>query len=762
MTHPDLAYEQAKNEEYLEKLEKKLKPNPRAAVDRNVIWIDGADHLQKVVGTLHPLIGRVGLDSEDEDLGRSFYIGPRRFDHDGIRVISWAAPRARDIWFQPDPDASEIAAHVVVRRMFSLRVEKITDLDDEIVREVATSPFTAAEITVPAPPGGTSRRRAVIPARAPPAGQGSKPLREESLELPATGTPQVPQMPSSAAQCQHPPKPLDDVLKRGMRAPEIVLKRLSAPRSDRLASVLPTLQPDQHRLVSWPHDEPLIVQGHPGTGKTIVATYRAAYLVNPALYEDEGPLAGRRGLRILLVGPTDAYVQYVSEIIWPLNEGGLIRLTHLERLLGDATLVKGQWGGGIGGRYSDVDAKARGLAEQAARIARANSQITEGKGSALANIKVIYDLIRSNGTTQKRISSDDAQIGWMKELPGFDRAFKVRRYLPLMAQCRIAYKRIPDKDKYDHIIVDEAQDVSPIEWNVLDQYLARDGQWSVVGDMNQRRSDTTYGSWQEIADHLGLGDGDSAFDVQTMRQGYRSTDPILRFADKLLPKTQGGGRSIQTDGPDVILERVRTAGQLLPKVVELAADLSAKHSEGTTAIITVDPGAVMQELGKHGWRKSGREAIVWSKDGLQVRLYHPEKARGLEFDAVVVVEPGAFPENVGREAQLYTSLTRANRELAVVWHAALPDKLRRLGRILSGHSLSWAALSWPTATSRPAESRLIPVPSHLLPEASWPDDTQAAREHLPAALSRPPNGLPLTRAVFWRAVFWALAQGAAL
>jgi DNA helicase II / ATP-dependent DNA helicase PcrA len=642
-----------------------------------VIWIDGAAHLQKVVGVLGPLIGRVGLDSEDEDLGRSFYIGPRYFDHDGIRVISWAAPAAGDIWFQPDPDASEIAAHVIVRRTFSLRLDNITDLDDEIVREVATSPFTAAEITVPAPAGGISRRRAVTSARAAPTEQSPMPLREEPLELPGTGTLQAPQ---PAAQRQHSPQLLDDVLKRGMRAPETVLKRLSAPRSDRLTSVLPTLQPDQYRWVSWPHDEPLIVQGHAGTGKTIVATYRAAYLVNRALYEGEGPLAGRRGLRILLVGPTDAYVEHVSEIIGPLNEDRLIRLTHLEYLLSATTLVKGEWGGGIGGRYSDVDAKARGLAEQAARIARASSLIREGQGSALANIKVIYDLIRSNGTIQRRISSDDAQAGWMKALPDFDRAFKLRRYLPLMAQCRIAYKPIPDNQKYDHILVDEAQDVSPIEWNVLDQYLARDGQWTLVGDMNQRRSDTTYGSWQEIADHLGLGDGDSAFDVQTMSRGYRSTNPVLRFADKLLPASQRGGQSIQTVGPPVITAPVRTAGQLLPKVVELAAAFSAKHSEGTTAIITMDPGAIMRELGRLGWRKSGREAFIWSKDGLRVRLYHPEKARGLEFDAVVVVEPGAFPENVGRQAQLYTSLTRANRELALVWHGALPDKLRRLGR----------------------------------------------------------------------------------
>src|SRR5579863_7314302 len=294
MTHRDLPYEQAKSEEYLDKLEKKLRRNPQLDVDWNVIWIDGASHRQKVIGVLHPLIGRVGLDSEDEDLGRSFYIGPRRFDQDGIRVISWAAPRARDIWFQPDPDASDIAAQVVVRRTFSLRHGAISDLDDEIVRGVATSPFAEPEISVPAPPGGTSRRRTVTRAQAAPTEQAPKPLPEDPLEAPEAGPPQALQTPGSATQ--PPPEPPDDVLNRGMRAPETVLKLLSAPRSDRLASVLSTLQPDQYRLVSWPHDEPLIVQGHPGTGKTIVATYRAAYLVNPALYEDKGPLAGRRGL----------------------------------------------------------------------------------------------------------------------------------------------------------------------------------------------------------------------------------------------------------------------------------------------------------------------------------------------------------------------------------------------------------------------------------------------------------------------------------
>lgn len=664
MTHPELPFEQARNEEYLEKLERKLKPNPRIAVDRNPIWVDGAGHQRKVLGVLHPLIGRVGLDEEDVDLGRNFYIGPWRFDADGIRVISWAAPRAKDVFFQPDPDASELAAHVVVRRTFTPRAGKISDLDDEIVREFASSPFTEAGLTVPAPTGGVARRRTITPAPAAPAKQDPGTPGAEPLERPDT----------------RPPTSTDNALNRGMRAQETVLKLLSAPRSDQLSSVLPTLQPDQYRLVSWPPDESLVLQGHPGTGKTIVAAYRAAYLANPGLYENDGPLAGHRGLRILLIGPTERYVQHVRGIIAPLNERELIRLTHLEQFLGETTLVKGPWGGGIGGRYSDVDASARRLAEQAARIARTESRITEGPGSPLANIQVIYDLIRSNGTTRTKISSDDAQTSWMKALPEFSQARRLRRYLPLMAQCRIAYKPIDDRDKYDHIVVDEAQDVSPIERNVLDQYLTRDGQWTLVGDLNQRRSDTTYSSWPQIADHLGLGDGDSPFGIQSMRRGYRSTNQILRFADKLLPASQRGGHSIQANGSPVTPVQVRAAGQLCPKVVELATDLAAKHGGGTTAIITVDPGAVRSELGRLGWRKSGPAATIWAKDGLQIRLYDPENARGLEFDAVVVLQPGDFPENVGRKGQLYTSLTRANRELAVVWHGRLPEGLQELGR----------------------------------------------------------------------------------
>lgn len=61
---------------------------------------------------------------------------------------------------------------------------------------------------------------------------------------------------------------------------------------------------------------------------------------------------------------------------------------------------------------------------------------------------------------------------------------------------------------------------------------------------------------------------------------------------------------------------------------------------------------------------------------MSARLLTPYDARGLEFDAVVVLEPADFPNNVGRQGVLYTSLTRGNKELVVLHMKPLPNELR--------------------------------------------------------------------------------------
>ena len=458
-----------------------------------------------------------------------------------------------------------------------------------------------------------------------------------------------------------------------------------------MLSVLALLQPDQHALTSWPADQDLVVQGHPGTGKTVVAAYRAAYLVNPALYDEGGVFASRadRPLRVLVVGPTTGYINHVRGLIEPLAPAKQVKVTSITEFLIETTGMKGTWGGGLSGVYDDVDQSAAELVHRAAGVLRqsGNRHQVHLPTTALRRsdkkpkrenrepIKAIYELLRSNGTTSRPLSNDPEEIKWLKRLPSFENATQ-RRLLPLLAQCKLAAAPISDAERFDHIIVDEAQDISPMEWTVLLEFLRRAGHWTLVGDMNQRRSDVTYGSWKQIAEHLDFPNIEE-FDPQVMSSGYRSTGAILKFADRLLPAKERGNQTVQDDGEPVQGRRITRAADLTSAAVETAAHLAHKHATGSTAIITVTPHELIGELGRKGWRRPGASQQHWTKGDLTLRLHVPESARGLEFDAVLVIEPGAFPENLGRTGPLYTSLTRANKELAVVWHRELPDALRR-------------------------------------------------------------------------------------
>ncbi len=66
-----------------------------------------------------------------------------------------------------------------------------------------------------------------------------------------------------------------------MRAEPLLRSRLKAPRKERLSQVLATLQPEQYRLITAPASDSIIIEGGPpGTGKTIIASHRAAYFIH--------------------------------------------------------------------------------------------------------------------------------------------------------------------------------------------------------------------------------------------------------------------------------------------------------------------------------------------------------------------------------------------------------------------------------------------------------------------------------------------------
>jgi len=92
---------------------------------------------------------------------------------------------------------------------------------------------------------------------------------------------------------------------------------LGASRSPRMRDVLGTIQADQDAIIRAGARGALVVDGGPGTGKTVVALHRAAYL----LYADPSLTSGRGG--VLVVGPSHAYTDFVSDILPGLGEDGV-------------------------------------------------------------------------------------------------------------------------------------------------------------------------------------------------------------------------------------------------------------------------------------------------------------------------------------------------------------------------------------------------------------------------------------------------------
>jgi DNA helicase IV len=101
---------------------------------------------------------------------------------------------------------------------------------------------------------------------------------------------------------------------------------LGASRSPRMRDVLATIQADQDAIIRDGSRGALVVDGGPGTGKTVVALHRAAYL----LYSDPRLSRGRGG--VLFVGPSPAYLAYVSDVLPSLGEEG-VQLCTLRDLL---------------------------------------------------------------------------------------------------------------------------------------------------------------------------------------------------------------------------------------------------------------------------------------------------------------------------------------------------------------------------------------------------------------------------------------------
>ncbi|HEY1644318.1 MAG TPA: RNA polymerase recycling motor ATPase HelR [Streptosporangiaceae bacterium] len=534
---------------------------------------------------------------------------------------------------------------------------------------------------------------------------------------------------------------------------------LGSNRSARMRDVLGTIQADQDAIIRAGSRGALIVDGGPGTGKTVVALHRTAYL----LYSD--PRLGHRQGGVLFVGPHQPYLAYVADVLPSLGEEGVQTATlrdlipegaaatteadpEVARLKSSADLVRAieaavrfyenppaqavlvetPWSGI---RLSAEDwAEVFGAADPGTPHNEAREQIwaellticvdnhggdvpaDQLRKSLLQNreLRAIInrawpliepaDLVADLWSVPaylrmcapwlspdevQRLQRPDAQAWTVSDLPLLDAAQQLlgdprlarrqRRHDAAVAAERERMDRVvsslievaddeygfglvtmlrgedfhdalvdeaalPTADRdvlagpFAHIVVDEAQELTDAEWQML---LLRcpSRSFTIVGDRAQARHGFTE-SWQERLERVGL----DQISLASLSINYRTPEEIMAEAEPVI-------RSVLPDANVPV--SIRSTG--VPVQHGPASDLDsilgawlAGHAEGIACVI-----------GDPAFPATSR-----------VRSLPPELSKGLEFDLVILVDPEKFGTGIEGVVDRYVAMTRATQQLVIL------------------------------------------------------------------------------------------------
>jgi DNA helicase IV len=291
-------------------------------------------------------------------------------------------------------------------------------------------------------------------------------------------------------------------------------------------------------------------------------------------------------------------------------------------------------------------------------------------------------------------------ISWQKVPRGLGSAPWTRADQVLIDEAADLIERTPS---IAHVVVDEAQDLSPMEVRAIGRRCAT-GAATVLGDIAQGTTPWAATSWPELLAHLGK----PAAAVRELDVGYRVPRQILDYASRLLPVIAPGlrpARSLRADADALAVVAV-APGELGARVA--AGCATALDRPGSVAVIcadaqTTEVAAALTRAGL-GYEVLGATESTATQFALatpptsaapatpessrdnsdisgtlgdgRLTIVPVTMAKGLEFDHVVLVEPGriATGEAYGLR-RLYVALTRAVSRLTVFHSESLPAEL---------------------------------------------------------------------------------------
>lgn len=494
-----------------------------------------------------------------------------------------------------------------------------------------------------------------------------------------------------------------------------LLRDLSKGRTGRLRDIVRTIQEAQFEMIRAPLDQILVIEGGPGTGKTAIALHRVSWL----LYHHRDKL---RAEDVLIVGPHPTFTRYISAVLPSLGEEDVSQVDVAQlapqvrrgrreheavaRLKGDprmvgllARAVEARVGAPepaerlqVDGRFITVpgaeiaDAvassqKAGGPYAQRRQVLRdklvqllADRGITTTAGAMenllgrlwpqLTAAAFLRDLL---GSRERLLAAagDDFTVSEIQLLRrrGADRLSEevwTRDDLPLLDEAEYLINGAPRR--YAHIVVDEVQDLSPMQLRSIAR-RSLTGSLTVVGDLAQSTGSWARDAWEEVVAYLPNTLGHS---VSQLRYGYRVPREIFEFTAPLL----------QIAAPETLAPEVVRRGPASPGVHKVqpaeragrVAGLALAHAGEQRFVGIVCPPTLRAEveeaLAANGseWSSADRGEL-----GRAINLVSPQETKGLEFDAVIVIEPEEIVAIDPRGHRLlYVALTRTTGYLDIV------------------------------------------------------------------------------------------------
>ncbi|MBU2666437.1 AAA family ATPase [Actinoplanes bogorensis] len=474
--------------------------------------------------------------------------------------------------------------------------------------------------------------------------------------------------------------------------------------------VAATIRAEQDELIRTTPESVLIIQGGPGTGKTDTALRRVAWLLTETALGVDA--------EVLVVGPSAAFAQRTRAL---LDAWGCAGVEHSSV---DGLLPKAA----TGRPESPHVTRLKGEARMAALLGRAIEKRRERQGRVPALIVVRGKVVTLDPAMIQRVittaKASEATPGDRRRLlraalvagtedprlileaadqladrlwPEFDAAtflaelFGSRALLAEAAggeftdrETNALYRGdaedppfsdadLPLLDEaehlsgqeprtYAHVVVDEAPDLSPMQLRAISR-RSSNGSLTVVGDMAQSTGPWARDDWHDVLAHL-----PSAMPHvhRELRFGYRVPRQIFELAAELLPSAAPSVQPPTTvrDGPaDPMVAPVEPA-ERAAVVVAAAAD----HAADGRSVAIVCPPRCRDEIET----LLRAEELPWrSAPGDErspaITLLGPHEAKGLEFDAAIVVEPGFIVDDDPRGHRLlYIALTRATGFLHLV------------------------------------------------------------------------------------------------